>query len=114
MRSIKLLRVYETPQSKVTAAELLIDGQRKIVLPLDFELVEPGREIVEEGISSIEFAASSSFNREFRPIGGKVKWFRDELGQTWVKFRISKGSDEYDHVAPADRVVHVQYPKGRE
>jgi hypothetical protein len=111
MRSIRLLRVYETPQFKSTAAELLIDDNRKVVLPVDYEYVDPGREILEEGIEEIELAASSSFNRAYKPIGGKVKWFRDELGQTWVKLRVYKGSEEYDHVAPADRVVHVRYPK---
>lgn len=70
-------------------------------------------EIVEEGVTSIELAASSSFNRVYIPVDFRVKWFRDELGQMWVKFstkqvRVDKPTDR---VWPADRVIEVCYNK---
>lgn len=69
-----------------------------------------GTEIVEEGISEIELAASQTWNRSFKPENGKVKWFRDELGQLWVKFRDDKVSG-LERVWPASRVVQVVYKK---
>jgi hypothetical protein len=68
---------------------------------------------VEEGVTYIEMAASTVFNRGFTPAGQRVKWFRDELGQLWVKFQTTRSGDSapIDRVWPADRVVEVQYAK---
>ena len=78
-------------------------------------------EIVEEGIAEIELAASTVYNRSFKPYDGRAKWFRDELGQIWVKFQTARTPhphdteervvDRKDHVWPADRVVCVTYEK---
>jgi hypothetical protein len=43
-------------------------------------------EIVEEGIFEVEISLSTVFNKVYQPAGQRAKWFRDELGQLWVKF----------------------------
>lgn len=81
-------------------------------------------EIIEQGVATIELAASQQWNRDFEPFDGKVKWFRDELGQIWVKFQTGRIQtivhphdteervvDLKDHVWPASRVVEVVYNK---
>lgn len=75
----------------------------------------PKHEIVEEGVTSIELAASSTWNRSYEPAGQQAKWFRDELGQLWVKFQTTQKGDSapVDRVWPASRVVEVQYDKNR-
>ena len=72
-----------------------------------FVMLPVANEIVEKNIRRIELAASSTFNRDYLPDRHEAKWFRDELGQLWVKFYI----DGKCHVAPADRVVMVEYHK---
>jgi hypothetical protein len=98
------------------------DGQAELDgNPLSFTkgmelILVPAQEIVEEGVASIELAASSTFNRSYTPAAGRVKWFRDELGQLWAKFSTTKRDlvgTVVDHVWPADRVVEVQYNKER-
>lgn len=70
-------------------------------------------EIVETGITLLEISKSAAFNRTFVPAGGEAKWFKDELGQLWVKFSTTKAGDQppLQHVVPASRVVEVQYQK---
>lgn len=62
------------------------------------------REITELGIHYIVFedtrAAYNIYPEDF-----KAKWFIDELGQRWVKYR----QDGCDCVHPASRVVQVVY-----
>jgi hypothetical protein len=67
---------------------------------------------VEEGVASIELAASSTWNREYKPVDGRVKWFRDDMGQVWVKFQALKDGHLLDRVWLASRVVEVTYDKG--
>lgn len=80
------------------------------------------KEHTETGVTSIEMAASSTFNRDFVPLGGEVKWFRDEMGQRWVKFKTARLTSRdgtmrtipgtlKDRVWPASRVIEVQYDK---
>ena len=70
-----------------------------------------GMEIVEEGISLIAVAISDVFCRRDKPLNGWAKWFRDELGQLWVKYSTAQGEAVYQHVIPASRVREVQYRK---
>lgn len=62
-------------------------------------------EIIETGIKAITYAVSDTFNVEVRPSEGWAKWFKDELGQLWVKFN----RDQDHFVIPADRVREVVY-----
>lgn len=92
---------------------------RKVRIPED---VAPGtevvvfeaQEIVENGISNISISQSSAWNTKYQPAGQRAKWFRDELGQLWVKFDEAPSSLSQrivTHVIPASRVVDVQYEK---
>jgi hypothetical protein len=65
----------------------------------------PG-EITELFVSEIELRNPLEFTS---PCNGKAKWFRDELGQTWVKFREACPSGEQTVVIPADRIAVVRY-----
>jgi hypothetical protein len=122
MRSVRLKKICGLPDN--LAAELLIDDKHKVVLPVEYEYVDPGREILETGISKIELAASQQWNRDYEPWMGEAKWFRDELGQIWVKFQTARVrtvvhphdteeivEDLTDHVWAANRVVVVTYKK---
>jgi hypothetical protein len=76
--------------------------------------------ITEERIEEVELSAGvRSTNRHWLPYRGRVKWFRDELGQLWVKFYTKwephRSSAPYVlatytcHVYPASSVVSVVY-----
>lgn len=74
--------------------------------------VVPPDAILEEGIAEIVIARSTVFNMTYHPLKGWAKWFRDELGQVWVKFNVRGATSEQavQHwVYPADRVVGVRY-----
>jgi len=67
----------------------------------------PG-EIIEVNIDSIYLRSPES--SAYHPSDGTAKWFRDELGQTWVKFRLRLFSGETQTiVVPSDRVSEVNY-----
>ena len=93
-----------------------LNGERMTVSK-DYELHLgiPPQEIVEEGITEIEYAASSQYNRSLKPNDGKVKWFKDELGQMWFKLYVDHfNSDNRVYrtdcmVLPASRLVFVRY-----
>lgn len=104
---------YERTSDKSSLCRWCAEGPHSLVHRLK-------QEIVEEGVTSIELAASSTFNRSYTPDAGRVKWFRDELGQLWCKFTTASKSNGHvipgtvrDHVWSADRVVQVQYDKER-
>ncbi len=67
-------------------------------------------EIIEEGIKHIAVAYTDELNQLFDIKDGWAKWFRDELGQVWVKFNNTGGSH---YVIPADRVREVAYQSPR-
>jgi len=46
-------------------------------------------EILEQNISRIE-VMSRTTSAFYTPEGGAAKWFRDELGQVWVKFLVKR------------------------
>ena len=72
-------------------------------------------EIIETGISMIEVETAGHRSKTYIPAGTRAKWFRDELGQLWVKFdEAPEGSQEdgyWQHVIPAGRVIRVTYRK---
>lgn len=99
----------------VDGARVRIDGRKEIINMVaggEFIFVNP-HEIVEQGVWDIEIAASSVFNRTFRPAGQRVKWFRDELGQLWTKFSVAPEGKTtvHEHVVPASKVAQVRYRK---
>jgi hypothetical protein len=69
------------------------------------------QEIVEEGVSTIELSQSAMMNKVFRVYDGRAKWFKDELGQIWVKFTTEDSGVRIDHVWPSNLVVEVCYIK---
>jgi len=73
--------------------------------------VPPARtsEIIEQGIASIECALSDAFNVKHNIQGGQAKWFKDELGQLWVKFDAVERIAVVHHVIPAHLVRDVVY-----
>lgn len=75
-------------------------------------------EIIEEHVEKVDMALSDKYNEILKPLDGLVKWFRDELGQLWVKLKIAEGvSYDTGHrtqmsrtvCIPADRVRKVIY-----
>lgn len=68
-------------------------------------------EIIEQGISAIEYRTAANFNRVHRPADGVAKWFKDGLDQIWVKFTTKEMGVTTDHVVLASRVVEVRYDK---
>jgi hypothetical protein len=77
-------------------------------------VITPPRVIEEHGISQITLDNGYE-NEEYEPKDGYVKWFRDELGQTWAKFyteHIHEGEIQtLCQVWPAAAVTVVEYPK---
>jgi hypothetical protein len=68
-------------------------------------------DIIENGISAIEYNILPTQNRVHAPKDGVAKWFIDELEQSWVKFTTEESGAITQHVIPADRVVEVRYAK---
>lgn len=86
--------------------------ERPTIPPANPGFTVHNHEIVEQGIGWITFMMSDFLEEEFLPDDGIVKWFVDELGSKWVKFRqcYEDGSRE-DLVIPHERVLCVGYPK---
>ena len=66
--------------------------------------------ITETGITEIGFKFGSQFNPTD---DGTVKWFRDEMDQDWVKFKIlgeqNRTRRKVTYVIPAREVLYVRY-----
>lgn len=73
--------------------------------PFDGSVASPP--ILESNIATITMDDGYE-NADYDPVGGLVKWFRDELGQTWVKFDADPKSQL---VWPASQVRCVEYNK---
>lgn len=74
------------------------------------ELTPASDEIEEHHVESVEIAISDAFNKSYRPHDGIAKWFRDELGNDWVKVYTAFGDDqEKCYCFPAERVRVVTY-----
>jgi hypothetical protein len=68
-------------------------------------------ELIETGVSAIEYRVLPKVLRNFEPFNGTVKWFRDELDQLWTKFSTEDDGVITDHVIPATSVAEVRYRK---
>lgn len=70
-------------------------------------------EIFERNIEMIELERGDNVTTyRARPFDGTAKWFKDELGQCWVKFRTQSlqiGGGTQTQVWAARRVVQVVY-----
>lgn len=97
-----------------------LDDGEPFDMPANAELVlVPLKEVVETGILEIHFQGGIAY----RPYGGEAKWFVDELGARWVKFRVTRSEGDMSvmtprqfirtHVVPAEQVESVWYPEER-
>jgi len=66
----------------------------------------PG-EITEVGVKEIVLRRPNSNYMLQEP--HEAKWFGDELGQTWVKFKIRIVGGTQTIVVPSDRIAEVKY-----
>lgn len=73
--------------------------------PFDGSVASPP--IIESGINTITMDDGYE-NCDYDPVDGIVKWFRDELGQIWVKFNADEKSNL---VWPAAQVRCVEFDK---
>jgi hypothetical protein len=72
------------------------------------------KEIIEHDVHKVVVQADYyARNKQYKPVNGWVKWFVDDIGQTWCKFStsITNKPEIMQHVIPASRVVEVQYLK---
>lgn len=101
----------EEPQWSVKMDSGLTQRLPESFLDLESDLKED-ESINEEHISQLRVEETHGQLRHYRPSGGTVKWFRDELGTLWVKFR-AVGDDadygEVTHVIPNWTVRAVTY-----
>jgi hypothetical protein len=114
------VKAIEVNDSKGTyRVRLSVNGGRDIVLVpgMSFEMITdlPVEEIIEEGVTMIHVATNPYGHDASEPHEGRVKFFRDGLGQLWVKFTVADEQSDtvVDHVIPANLVVGVEYRKPR-
>jgi len=77
----------------------------------DSDKEEEVTDIIEEGVSAIEYQILPTELRVHTPYNGLCKWFMDELEQCWVKFTTEDSGAVTQHVIPAESVVEVRYDK---
>lgn len=75
-------------------------------------------EIIEDGVTGITVEWAGYEGHVFRPINGRVKFFRDQMKQKWAKFLVphmdgagGRSDKNTILVVPADRIVAVHYDK---
>lgn len=72
----------------------------------------PPAQTTEINEGNIDWITISWFGSSYqhRPVDGAAKWFRDELGQNWVKIRINSGDAGIRTIVfQADLVQEVAY-----
>ena len=73
--------------------------------------MEENKEINETGVAQLKHAIGNGYSKTVQPWCGEVKWFVDELGQTWTKFKVLDARETHveTHVIPARTVLGVVY-----
>lgn len=68
-------------------------------------------DIIEQGVSAVEYQILPTELRVHQPHDGVAKWFIDENGTQWCKFTTEIQGVLTQHVVKANLIVEVRYDK---